>query len=893
MRKSLNNLTIILLCLIITLTSINISALVENIDIATIVDMFDFSMPTKNIDIPPYEKNSLIVTVDNNNINTYGAYKTWTNGNIYILKYRNEKECKNAYEQLQANKSIQSIEYDGTYKIATNGKIYEKADFKNTPKNIPYISQEEETNGTKNRNKDDVIVALIDTGYDQEQENNRIINTIANFSKGAKDNSIHDENGHGTSMANIILDNSSENVKVMPIKVADKDGLAPTSSIYKAIMYAIEQKVNVINISMASYKSGKSELVARAVTLAKEKGIFVVVSAGNENSDVTEYTPANSNDAITVSAVNSNKEKMSYSNYGEAVDFSAYGKVEAKTIGNEKVKVDGTSVSSAIVSLIIAQYKVENKEANYEDIYNVLVKSAEDLGDRGKDSVYGHGVLCRDNIEGLESFAKGEKPALYTADWKNMSEEELDEIISESSSYVVAKFIEQLKEDEKQVLLSKDTKFKRHFTMSDGDTGITNKYDTYYDYIKTVDTDIAKIQSGPIISVDLDHEYKDDDGDWTFSTTRLSIEFKNNSDYSVEKYSLDGGDYEWIADSQVDEHNPKHTIETDGGNKYFRANLNLTDSINPHTRAEKQAKDPSNLNGDFTNIGDAGSTVQCTGSSKKVKNIGLQLCVDGRKLNVSGPVSVCMKTKQNNSIKETIPATCTEKGTTVYVCTYCSQTYNKKNIAKLGHDWGAWQRIQEPMCFDNGLDSRRCKRLGCSATEEKTIAAYNAHAYPTDYTYKDNSGISRGERYQDCTRCGENLITQYLVVVNAETGIAGVTGGGYYSAGNWVTLGATVRNAYDFTNYSTTNPFIMPSNAVNVTAGARLALTNIGGAVVWNDQSNKFSSRPGAVTVTLHEHGDPGFNIIKRTRCKPNKCKCSTKYKCISIHKYASKKTIK
>lgn len=529
MRKSLNKLTIILMCLIITLSSINIGVLVENIDVTSIVELFDFTTPVKR-ELPPYEKNSLMITASGNNINTYGAYETYANGNIHILKYKNEAECKNAYEKLKNDENIELIEYDGTYKIATNDKTYQAKNFMQAPINAPYMG-ENTSNGINKIEKDDVVVAIIDTGYDLEQTSNRIMNTGANFSKDAKDNSIQDENGHGTSMANIILDNSSENVKVMPIKVANKDGLAPTSSIYKAIMYAIEQKVNVINISMASYKSEKSELVARAVTLAKEQGIFVVVSAGNENSDVSEYTPANSSDAITVSAVNSNKEKMEYSNYGEAVDFSAYGKVEAKTLGSEKVKVDGTSVSSAIVSLIIAQYKVENRGSSYQDIYNALVKSAEDLGDSGKDSVYGYGVLCRDNIEGLKSFAKGEKPALYTADWKNMSDEELDMIIRKSTDYVVAKFIEQLNEDEKQVLLSKDTKLSRTFRRTYGNTNREEEADSYYEYIATnVDTDVAKIQASATAVYTL--KWYDNDDKITVEED-VQVTFADTSNYNA------------------------------------------------------------------------------------------------------------------------------------------------------------------------------------------------------------------------------------------------------------------------------------------------------------------------------------------------------------------------
>ena len=60
-----------------------------------------------------------------------------------------------------------------------------------------------------------------------------------------------------------------------------------------------------------------------AITYAKSKGTISVVAAGNENADVAAKVPAGCPDAITVSAVDSNLVKASFSNYGAEVDVAA------------------------------------------------------------------------------------------------------------------------------------------------------------------------------------------------------------------------------------------------------------------------------------------------------------------------------------------------------------------------------------------------------------------------------------------------------------------------------------------------------------------------------------------------------------------------------------------
>jgi serine protease len=55
------------------------------------------------------------------------------------------------------------------------------------------------------------------------------------------------------------------------------------------------------------------------------RGTSVVVAAGNENQNVSNASPANCNNVITVAATNRAGSRASYSNYGSLVDIAAPG----------------------------------------------------------------------------------------------------------------------------------------------------------------------------------------------------------------------------------------------------------------------------------------------------------------------------------------------------------------------------------------------------------------------------------------------------------------------------------------------------------------------------------------------------------------------------------------
>ncbi|MGX1567735.1 S8 family peptidase [Streptomyces sp. NPDC055506] len=147
---------------------------------------------------------------------------------------------------------------------------------------------------------------------------------------------------HGTHVAGTIAaaTNNGKGVagiaygaKISPIRVLGKCG-GYDSDIIDAITWAsggtvsgVPANTNVAKVINMSLGGGGacSTATQSAITGAVNRGTSVVVAAGNENQNVSNSSPANCNNVISVAATNRAGSRASYSNYGSLVDISAPG----------------------------------------------------------------------------------------------------------------------------------------------------------------------------------------------------------------------------------------------------------------------------------------------------------------------------------------------------------------------------------------------------------------------------------------------------------------------------------------------------------------------------------------------------------------------------------------
>ncbi|NNE70831.1 MAG: S8 family serine peptidase [Rhodothermales bacterium] len=179
------------------------------------------------------------------------------------------------------------------------------------------------------------VAWIIDTGIDLDHAD---LNVDANrgfsaFTKG-KDSGFDDGNGHGTHVAGTVaaLDNSigvigvAAGATVIPVKVLDRRGSGSYSGVIAGVDFvaANGSSGDVANMSLGG---GFSQAVNDAV-IAASTVVEFSLAAGNESTDANTKSPAsaNGNNIYTISAVDSNDNFASFSNYGNPpVDFAAPG----------------------------------------------------------------------------------------------------------------------------------------------------------------------------------------------------------------------------------------------------------------------------------------------------------------------------------------------------------------------------------------------------------------------------------------------------------------------------------------------------------------------------------------------------------------------------------------
>lgn len=303
----------------------------------------------------------------------------------------------------------------------------------------------------------DVTVAIVDSGITMKDEtNDRVLHGI-----DITNTALDDSHGHGTDMADIILDNTDERVKVLPIKVATDESIR-IEDVIKGMNSAIDSGVDIINLSLLTeVNSLESEQLKSVIRKATDKGIAVVVPAGNNGTDVTGFSPADMEEPIVVSALNEDNTMAAYSNYGDTVDVCEYGTY------NENA---GTSYSAAKVSATVATML----EKGMEDIDAQIIKYGE-RGKQEKNADYGYGFLGME-MDG-DSFT-GERSELASngcdigagimkLDWKSMDDEMFNAYLSGVSSEYAGMFLSTLSEEELELVKEKASVVTENTTVSE------------------------------------------------------------------------------------------------------------------------------------------------------------------------------------------------------------------------------------------------------------------------------------------------------------------------------------------------------------------------------------------------------------------------------------------
>ena len=217
-----------------------------------------------------------------------------------------------------------------------------------------------------------------------------------------------DDNQHGTLVAGIIGAKPNNQKggcgiatesKIMVLRAFAASGVGEDDDIARAIVYAADNGVHVLNFSFGDIYP--SQMMHAAIQYAYSKNVTMVGSAGNGTGDNPHY-PSGFEEVISVSAsmFQNNREFLwPLSSYGGTVDLCAPGSgifttTLTDTINrNKHNEFSGTSTSAPMVSAAAALLKSLNPSLTPIQIKGILTSSAKDLQNPGWDYFTGAGRL--------------------------------------------------------------------------------------------------------------------------------------------------------------------------------------------------------------------------------------------------------------------------------------------------------------------------------------------------------------------------------------------------------------------------------------------------------------------------------------------------------------------
>lgn len=291
-----------------------------------------------------------------------------------------------------------------------------------------------------------VIVAVIDTGLDwnhkdinwnniwtnnreipdngKDDDNNGYIDDIIGWDFYGHHNNPFDHDGHGTFVTGVIAADTNNGTgiagidpraKIMVLKALNSFGHSRASYLAKAITYATDNGAQVINMSVGG--KNLTEIEQQAINYAHNKGVVIVVAAGNEGIDVSGFGPAGGDRVITVASTGLKDDHPSFSNWGKQIDIAAPGadilSLRARRtdtmrdipgvkyqpglayVGKDKryYRASGTSFSAPIVSGIISLMLSKNPDLTPDEVKTLLQQTARDVDIPGFDQYTGYGLV--------------------------------------------------------------------------------------------------------------------------------------------------------------------------------------------------------------------------------------------------------------------------------------------------------------------------------------------------------------------------------------------------------------------------------------------------------------------------------------------------------------------
>lgn len=242
-------------------------------------------------------------------------------------------------------------------------------------------------------------IGMIDTGINPEHDtfDGRRLEVL----KVADEAMPASSEQHGTAVAAILVGSGASRtpgllgdatlVAVDSFHRAGRDERSDAYAVVKAMDMLASRNVSVINMSMSG---PDNDLLEKMVAAIDQRKIGIVAAAGNGGARSKPAYPAAYDAVVAATAVDRNKRIYRRAVQGPHIDFSAPGVNvwTAASVRGARTKT-GTSFAAPFVTAAFALARAAKPEANTTDLVGQLAAMSEDLGDTGRDNVFGHGLI--------------------------------------------------------------------------------------------------------------------------------------------------------------------------------------------------------------------------------------------------------------------------------------------------------------------------------------------------------------------------------------------------------------------------------------------------------------------------------------------------------------------
>lgn len=282
-----------------------------------------------------------------------------------------------------------------------------------------------------------ISIAVLDGGFNKVDKlpafdslwtNGRILGT-RNFED--RENGVFRDHYHGTYVLSILGANLPDKLYgsapeadywLLRTEVTSSEYLVEEYNWIAAAEFADSAGADIINSSLGysefddssqnhTYEEldGQTTPISKAAQIAANRGILVVVSAGNLGNSPWNYisAPADAYDILTVGATNQYGDYVSFSSKGPSSDGRIKPEVSAQGQGtffqsgdSSIVAGSGTSFSAPIISGLAACLWQKNNESDYLEIRETIIRNSSQFD--SPDTLLGFGIPDFASAAGIE-----------------------------------------------------------------------------------------------------------------------------------------------------------------------------------------------------------------------------------------------------------------------------------------------------------------------------------------------------------------------------------------------------------------------------------------------------------------------------------------------------------